>query len=142
RVWAGWRQPLLIVTPATVLRWQRRRFREHWTTLSGRPQVGGPPVNAELAAIVRRMAAANPCGRAPNPRRTHEARRRGGRADRLPAAPEVAHPAVPGLADVSRQPRPRPGLGRFLHRAYGKFGHHSLRDRFSDRAGPTVSEVP
>jgi hypothetical protein len=26
RAWAGWRQPLLIVTPDTVLRWQRRRF--------------------------------------------------------------------------------------------------------------------
>jgi hypothetical protein len=23
RVWAGWRQPLVIVTPETVLRWQR-----------------------------------------------------------------------------------------------------------------------
>jgi hypothetical protein len=28
RVWAGWRQPLVIVTADTVLRWQRRRFRE------------------------------------------------------------------------------------------------------------------
>src|SRR2546428_169834 len=28
RVWTGWRQPLVIVTPDTVLRWQRRRFRE------------------------------------------------------------------------------------------------------------------
>jgi putative transposase len=37
RVWAGWRQPLLIVTPETVLRWRRRRFREHWAKLSGRP---------------------------------------------------------------------------------------------------------
>src|SRR6266550_8391513 len=27
RIWAGWRQPLVIVTPDTVLRWQRRRFR-------------------------------------------------------------------------------------------------------------------
>src|SRR5712691_2287532 len=27
RLWAGWRQPLVIVTPDTVLRWQRRRFR-------------------------------------------------------------------------------------------------------------------
>ncbi len=35
RVWTGWRQSLVIVTPATVLRWQRRRFREHWTQLSG-----------------------------------------------------------------------------------------------------------
>jgi hypothetical protein len=65
RVWAGWRQPLLIVTPATVLRWQRRRFCEHWTTLSSRPQVGRPPVNAEIAALVRRMAATNPLWGAP-----------------------------------------------------------------------------
>jgi putative transposase len=29
RVWAGWRQALVIVTPDTVLRWQRRRFRNY-----------------------------------------------------------------------------------------------------------------
>ena len=43
-VWAGWRHPLVIVTPDTVLRWQRRRFREHWTKLSSRPTGGRPPV--------------------------------------------------------------------------------------------------
>src|SRR2546425_651996 len=32
-VWAGWRKALVIVSPNTVLRWQRRRFREHWTGL-------------------------------------------------------------------------------------------------------------
>jgi hypothetical protein len=37
RVRAGWRRALVIVSPDTVLRWQRRRFREHWTRLSGRP---------------------------------------------------------------------------------------------------------
>src|SRR5213596_1567340 len=58
RVWAGWRHSLVIVTPATVLRWQRRRFREHWTQLSGRP-TGRPPVNAEIKVLVMRMAAAN-----------------------------------------------------------------------------------
>jgi hypothetical protein len=42
RVWAGWRQALVIVTPDTVLRWQRRRFRLHWTKLSGRPGRTGP----------------------------------------------------------------------------------------------------
>ena len=31
RVWADWRRPLVIVTPDTVLRWQRRRFRQYWT---------------------------------------------------------------------------------------------------------------
>src|SRR5256712_7456329 len=65
RVWAGWRQPLVIVTPATVLRWQRRRFREYWTKLSGRPTVGRPPVNAEIKALVTRMATANPLWGAP-----------------------------------------------------------------------------
>src|SRR5438445_5581799 len=47
-VWAGWRQPLVIVTPETVLRWRRRRFREYWTKLSGRPAVGRPPVHAQI----------------------------------------------------------------------------------------------
>ena len=60
RVWAGWRHSLVIVTPETVLRWQRRRFREYWTKLSGRPTVGRPPVHADIKALVRRMAAANP----------------------------------------------------------------------------------
>jgi len=65
RVWAGWRQPLVIVTPDTILRWQRRRFREHWTKLSGRPTRGRPPVNPEIAALVTRMTAANPLWGAP-----------------------------------------------------------------------------
>jgi transposase InsO family protein len=65
RVWAGWRQPLLIVTPDTVLRWQRRRFREHWAKLSDRPTGGRPPINVELKALVTRMAAANPLWGAP-----------------------------------------------------------------------------
>ena len=60
RVWAGWRLPLVIVTPDTILRWQRRRFRQHWTKLSGRPTRGRPPVNPEIAALVTRMTAANP----------------------------------------------------------------------------------
>jgi hypothetical protein len=40
RLWAGWRQALVIVSPDTVLRWQRRRFREYWTRLSGRSRGG------------------------------------------------------------------------------------------------------
>jgi hypothetical protein len=42
RIWAGWRQSLVIVTPDTVLRWQRRRFRAYWTGLSGRTTGGRP----------------------------------------------------------------------------------------------------
>ena len=65
RVWAGWRQALVIVSPDTVLRWQRRRFREHWTRLSGRPRVGRPPINAEITALIRNMTAMNPLWGAP-----------------------------------------------------------------------------
>src|SRR5262244_1431383 len=45
-VWTGWRQALVIVSPDTVLGWQRRRFREYWTRRSGRPRGGRPPVSA------------------------------------------------------------------------------------------------
>src|SRR5438093_2732843 len=65
RLWRGWKQALVIVAPDTVLRWQRRRFREHWTTRSGRPTGGRPLVHAEIRARVARMAAANPLWDAP-----------------------------------------------------------------------------
>jgi putative transposase len=79
RVWAVWRQPLLIVTPDTVLRWQRRRFRAHWTRRSGRPRPGRPPISAETAALIGTMAATNPLWGAPRIHgETQEARYRGG----------------------------------------------------------------
>jgi putative transposase len=65
RVWAGWRQALVIVSPDTVLRWKRRRFREYWTRLSSRSRGGRPPVSKEVAALVRTMATANPLWGAP-----------------------------------------------------------------------------
>ncbi len=46
RVWTRWRQALVIVTPDTVLRWQRRRFREYRAKLSNRPIAGRPAVTA------------------------------------------------------------------------------------------------
>src|SRR2546428_322234 len=65
RVWAGRRQALVIVSPDTVLRWQRRRFREHWTRLSDRPRLGRAPISAETADLIRKMAATNPLWGAP-----------------------------------------------------------------------------
>jgi len=40
RIWV--RRSLVIAIPDTVLRWQRRRFREHWPHLSGRHRSGRP----------------------------------------------------------------------------------------------------
>jgi transposase InsO family protein len=65
KVWTGWRQALVIVSPDTILRWQRRRFREYWARLSRRSPGGRPPLNAQIAALVRKMAAANPLWGAP-----------------------------------------------------------------------------
>jgi putative transposase len=64
-VWAGWKQSLLIVTPDTVLRWQRRRFREYWARLSARPAAGRPRASRQIRALVVRMAQANPLWGAP-----------------------------------------------------------------------------
>src|SRR2546426_11878674 len=65
RVWTGWRRPLVIVTPNTVLRWQRRRFREYWTKLSARPTGGRPPLHARNQAPGRRIGPGEPPSGAP-----------------------------------------------------------------------------
>jgi putative transposase len=66
RVWTEWRHALVIVTPDTVVTWQRRRFRDYWTRLSGNPAGGRPSVGAEIKALVTCMAAANPLWGAPD----------------------------------------------------------------------------
>src|SRR5262249_14479447 len=64
-IWAGWSHSLVIVPPDTVLRWRRRRFRDYWPRLSDRTIGGRPPINAELRALITRIATANPLWRAP-----------------------------------------------------------------------------
>jgi hypothetical protein len=98
RVWAGWRQALAIAAPDTVLRWQRRCFRRHWTALSSRRQ--------------------SPLGRPQNPWRTSKAGDRCRRAHRLPADPQTALTTFPDLANVAHQPCPRPRFDRLLYRAH------------------------
>jgi putative transposase len=65
RVWTGWRQALVIVSPDTVLCWQRRRFSEYWIQLSRRPTGGRSCVNAEISSLVLTMATAHPLWEAP-----------------------------------------------------------------------------
>src|SRR5258707_136286 len=65
RVWAGWRQPLVIFPPDPVPGGARPLFREPWPTPPGRPPRGRPPVNPEITALVTQMAAANPLWGAP-----------------------------------------------------------------------------
>jgi transposase InsO family protein len=55
--WFDWRQALVIVRPATLIRWHRQGFRLFWRWKStpGRPSI--PP---NLQALIRRMAGENP----------------------------------------------------------------------------------
>jgi len=86
QVWSGWRGTLVFVQPDTVIRWQRKRFRRFWASLSqpksghrGRQGIAG-----EVRQLILQMATANPLWRAPrNSRRTENARHRY-ISDRLP----------------------------------------------------------
>src|SRR5881409_389437 len=116
RVWAGWRQALVIVSPNTVLRWQRRRFREYWARLSARPAAGRPRVSCQIRALVVRMAQANPLWGAP---RIHGELQMLGIdvAERTLSrlVPKRRSPPSQNVAHVPDQSRPGPRLHRFLH---------------------------
>ena len=64
--WSGWRKPLVLVTPRTVVNWHRAGFRLYWTWVSRVRQVGGRKrVSKELRALILRMVAENPTWGAP-----------------------------------------------------------------------------
>jgi hypothetical protein len=59
RIWSGWRSVLVVVSPATVVRWHRQGFRYYWRWKSrGKP--GRNPIDAEARALIRRMSRDNP----------------------------------------------------------------------------------
>ena len=65
RAWSDWQRALVFVQPATVLAWQRRRFREHWARLRRKGRSGRPAVPLEVRELIRRMSRANPTWGAP-----------------------------------------------------------------------------
>jgi putative transposase len=66
RLWSGWKTPLVLVTPRTVVQWHRAGFRLYWKWLSRAGQVGGrKPVGEDIRALIFRMAAENPTWGAP-----------------------------------------------------------------------------
>jgi putative transposase len=64
RVLKGWRTALVIVKPETVIAWHRRGFRLWWTWKSRR-RMGRLTVPADIRALIRTMAQANPRWGAP-----------------------------------------------------------------------------
>jgi putative transposase len=59
KIWKQWRTALVVVQPATVVSWQRRRFKQYWRKLSQKKRPGRPQISAEVRKLVRTMAAAN-----------------------------------------------------------------------------------
>src|SRR5215468_1186813 len=66
RFWFSWKNPLIMVTPDTVVRWHRAGFQLYWRLLSGaRKQLGRRPVSKEIRQLIFQMVAENPTWRAP-----------------------------------------------------------------------------
>jgi transposase InsO family protein len=59
RTWTNWRGVLVFVQPSTVIAWQRRRFRDHWTRLS-RARRGRPALAKEVRDLIRKMSRGSP----------------------------------------------------------------------------------
>jgi putative transposase len=60
RSWAKWREALVFVQPATVISWQRKRFRDHWARMSQAGKLGRPPISKEIRELIRKVSGANP----------------------------------------------------------------------------------
>jgi putative transposase len=60
RWWVDWRRDLMIVQPATVLRWRRQGFRSIWKSSSrGRWRGGRPRIDREIRDLIVRMSREN-----------------------------------------------------------------------------------
>ena len=61
RLWSDWRSTLVIVQPDTVVRWQRKAWRQYRTWRSRQHRgPGRPPVPSEVKELIRRLARENP----------------------------------------------------------------------------------
>jgi putative transposase len=66
RVWSGWKQSLIVVTPETVVRWHRASFRLYGRLISrAMTQVGRRQAAREVRELIFRMAVDNPTWGAP-----------------------------------------------------------------------------
>ena len=66
RVWSGWKQSLIIVTPETVVRWHRAGFRSYWKLISKvRKAIGRKQSPREVRELIFRIVSENPTWGAP-----------------------------------------------------------------------------
>jgi transposase InsO family protein len=66
RLWSGWKQALIIVTPDTVVRWHRVGFTLYWRVISRSRRVfGRKRISKKVRDLIFRIAAENPTWGAP-----------------------------------------------------------------------------
>jgi hypothetical protein len=58
RLWKGWKNPLVVVQPETVIRWHRKGFKLFWTLKSRKNRTGRPPVDSKTRQLIKDMASA------------------------------------------------------------------------------------
>ena len=59
RLWPGWRSALVLVEPATVIKWHRQGFKLYWRRKSRR-KPGRPKVDRKVRELIRRISRENP----------------------------------------------------------------------------------
>src|SRR6516164_3357895 len=56
KLWSRWKEPLILVTPRTVVDWHRAGFRLYWKSISrARPKGGRKPVSQDIRALIFQM---------------------------------------------------------------------------------------
>ena len=59
RIWDDWASELIVVKPATVIRWRKRKFREYWWR-KFRRRSGRPTIPREHVDFIRRISSDHP----------------------------------------------------------------------------------
>src|SRR5215510_7913409 len=108
RLWSGWRGPLVLVKPETVIAWHRHGFRLLWSWKSRSRGPGRPEVPRDVVDLIRTMQKANPTWGAP---RIH--------GELLKLGIEVAQSTVAKYLLRSKQP-PSQGWRTFLRNHLGE----------------------
>lgn len=60
RKWAGWRRPLALEKPETVIAWHRKGSRLWWRWKSRTKEIGRPRIPYEIIALIKRVSRENP----------------------------------------------------------------------------------
>src|SRR5882762_1263147 len=104
RAWPGWKTPLIIFRPETVIGWQRAGFRMFWRWKSRRRR-GRPAKDWELIQLIRRMWSVNPTWGSPRIRdELAKLGFAGFDGHHSKVSPQIQRPTVTELADLSSEP--------------------------------------